>query len=258
MTFEFDGEKYRAASAHQKEWGGRLIAEMRFRGDERILDLGCGDGALTRSLADLSPRGFVLGIDASRGMIDSARKHEKENLKFELADIREISFENEFDLVFSNAALHWIKDHRGLLAGVYKCLKPGGIARFNFASEGNCRNFFTVIRKVMAREEYAASFREFDWPWYMPGIEEYGRLVREFPFAEIKFWGENADRYFADREAMIAWIDVPSLVPFLPCLPESERAQFRERAIAEMLALSLQPDRTCFETFRRVNLLARK
>ena len=235
-----------------------MIAEMEFRGDERILDLGCGDGALTSRLAELAPRGYVLGIDASRGMIDSARKHEKNNLKFEQADIRDISYENEFDLVFSNAALHWIKDHRGLLAGVHKCLKPGGVVRFNFAAKGNCRNFFAVIRKIMELKEYAPAFEDFDWPWYMPGIEGYDRLVREFHFAEIKVWGENADRYFPDRQALAAWIDIPSLVPFLPCLPESKRAKFRGLVLAEMLVVCLQPDNTCFEIFRRVNLLARK
>jgi len=68
MTVEFDGEKYAQASTHQKEWGARLMAEFKLRGDERILDLGCGDGVLTARLADLLPHGLVLGLDALQSM----------------------------------------------------------------------------------------------------------------------------------------------------------------------------------------------
>ena len=79
-TFEFNGERYAQASRHQKEWGSRLISGLRLRGCESILDLGCGDGALTEKLASLVPDGAVLGIDASQGMIDAARKHARDNL----------------------------------------------------------------------------------------------------------------------------------------------------------------------------------
>ena len=75
MTYEFDGRKYEKASAHQKEWGERLITELSLQGDEQILDLGCGDGKLTAQLAELVPEGSVLGIDASRGMIEVAQKY---------------------------------------------------------------------------------------------------------------------------------------------------------------------------------------
>ena len=83
-TYEFSGEKYKKASRHQKEWGESLISKLKLGGDERILDLGCGDGALTEHLASLVPRGCVIGIDASEGMIETAKK---------LAEIKEISLE---------------------------------------------------------------------------------------------------------------------------------------------------------------------
>ena len=67
MAHEFDGKKYTAASTHQKEWGAKLIHELSISGTEKILDLGCGDGALTAQLAALTPQGAVLGIDASYG-----------------------------------------------------------------------------------------------------------------------------------------------------------------------------------------------
>ena len=114
MPYEFDAEKYRQASSHQQSWGQRLIDELALAGSERILDLGCGDGRLTAVLAGLVPQGRVLGIDASRNMIEQARhSHAAANLEFRQLDINEIDFEGMSDLIFSNATLHWIKDHGG-------------------------------------------------------------------------------------------------------------------------------------------------
>ena len=106
MTHEFDGMKYEKASAHQREWGTKLIAELGLRGTESVLDLGCGDGTLTAQLADLVPQGEVVGIDASQGMIDAARPKERGSLRFFLLDINNLNLTARFDIVFSNATLH--------------------------------------------------------------------------------------------------------------------------------------------------------
>ena len=140
-TLEFDGKKYRAASKHQKEWGNELISELSFKGNETILDLGCGDGILTEQLSLAVPKGKVLGIDASLNMIQTARTINRNNLTFAHVDINEMNFENEFDLIFSNAALHWVKDHNQLLKNTYKALKTNGKILWDFGSSGNCRHF---------------------------------------------------------------------------------------------------------------------
>ncbi|HJD45874.1 MAG TPA: class I SAM-dependent methyltransferase [Candidatus Mediterraneibacter norfolkensis] len=108
-TFEFDGEKYKKASRHQKEWGNSLISELSLNGNEAILDLGCGDGGLTEQLAQLVPDGKVLGIDSSAGMIAVAQNRHKSNLKFMKMDINMIDFRNKFDVIFSgkNIAVRW-------------------------------------------------------------------------------------------------------------------------------------------------------
>ncbi len=82
MAHEFDGKKYEKASAHQKEWGTKLIAELDLNGDEIVLDLGCGDGTLSVQISEILPKGEVVGIDASQGMIDAALPKAKENLRF--------------------------------------------------------------------------------------------------------------------------------------------------------------------------------
>lgn len=256
MAFEFDGEKYKQASTHQKEWGAKLISEFTLQGTEHILDLGCGDGAITADLADRVPDGSVVGIDASRGMIKTAQQnHQKANLKFELLDIGSIQFTNEFDIILSNAALHWVRDHEALLHNVYVALKDNGKVRFNFAADGNCSSFYKVVREVMLLPEYSAYFSNFVWPWFMPSIEAYQSVAELFPFSEVEIWGENGDRYFSDKEEMIRWIDQPSIVPFLECIHSEKSAKnFRDNVVEKMIQETIQKDGTCFETFRRINL----
>lgn len=260
MAFEFDGEKYQKASSHQKEWGAKLISEFEFEGTEHILDLGCGDGAITADLASQVPDGLVLGLDASKGMIKTATEtRKKKNLKFELLDINEIRFTNEFDIILSNATLHWVKDHKKLLSNVHGALKYNGIVRFNFAADGNCSHFYKVVQQVMELPNYTKYFENFVWPWYMPAIEKYKSLTEEFPFTGVSVWGENADRYFPDAEAMIKWIDQPSIVPFLKCISvEKDAKSFRDTVVEAMVKETTQEDGTCFETFRRVNFRAVK
>jgi trans-aconitate methyltransferase len=259
MTFEFDGEKYRQASEQQKAWGRKLIAEFEFKGSEKILDLGCGDGVLTAELAKLVPDGFVLGIDASESMIETAKKYNAgANVRFELLDINAIDFESEFDMVFSNATLHWVKDHKKLLSNVFKALNDKGAARFQFAGDGNCSNLIRILKEVISATEYMAYFNKFDWPWYMPAVDEYRALLDEVAFAEKKVWSENGDKHFESTEAMTKWIDQPSLVPFLGFIAGEDRQQFRDTVVKRMIKETLQSDGTYFETFRRINVLVRK
>jgi trans-aconitate methyltransferase len=257
-VYEFDGEQYKRASAHQKEWGGRIIEELPLRGDESVLDLGCGDGALTQRLATRVPAGRVIGIDSSWGMIKSAKPLERDNLEFRLMDMVYLNVEDEFHLVFSNATLQWIKDQRQLLRSIHRSLKPDGIARFNFAGDGNCANFVKVVREAMSDGRFAKYFEKFDWPWFTPTVDEYRELVETIGFRHVRVWDENADRYFADADEMTMWIDQPCLVPFVKRLTGKDREDFRNRVVDQMIDRTRQDDGTCFETFRRINVVARK
>ncbi len=257
-NFEFDGEKYKQASKHQKEWGNKLIAGLKLTGNETILDLGCGDGVLTEQLARSVPDGRVLGIDASVGMIETARKLRCNNLTFACADINEINFNAEFDVIYSNAALHWVKDHERLLKNCYAALKTSGVIQWNFAAAGTCETFNAAAQSAIREDAFKAYFTDFVWPWFMPSKEQYEALAAETDFRSFSVDYENADRYFADRAEMIKWIDQPSLVPFLVRLPDEKKEGFRKRVIDGILAKAEQPDGKCFEYFRRLHVNAIK
>lgn len=259
MAFEFDGEKYKQASKHQKFMGRDLISELELTGREVILDLGCGDGVLAKELAQLVPKGEVVGIDASLGMIETAKRLKGRNLTFLHMDINNITFHEKFDLVFSNATLHWVKDHKRLLKNIFSSLKLNGIVRYNFAGDGNCANLFCVLKDTMAKQLFAAYFEDFDWPWYMPKLDDYEKLVNQSEFRDKKVWGEITDGYFDSVDEMVGWIDQPCLIPFLGCIDNSEhKNQFRDIVIQQMVKRTKQDDGRCVETGRRVNVLAHR
>ena len=257
-TYEFDGEKYKIASTPQKEWGQSLISKISLQGNERILDLGCGDGYLTEQLALLAPNGKVLGIDASVGMIQTAKKICRDNLDFLHMDINELCFSNEFDIIFSNAALHWVKDHKRLLQNSHAALKPGGILLWDFGSDGNCSNFLAVIQKKIGEKKYIEFFKDFEMPWFMPSKSHYTELIADIGFSHFTITEVNRDRYFSTSDDMIKWIDQPAIVPFIERIPDTLKNSFREEVIEEMLERAQQPDGTCFETFRRLQVYAQK
>ncbi|HSY18998.1 MAG TPA: class I SAM-dependent methyltransferase [Candidatus Acidoferrales bacterium] len=127
---QWNAADYAANSTVQQSWARELIARLKLRGNEHVLDVGCGDGKVTAEIARAVPHGTVTGIDASAEMLKFAKKMfpaaKVPNLKFKASDARKIEFKEKFDVVFSNAALHWVDDHEAFLRGVSAALKPGG------------------------------------------------------------------------------------------------------------------------------------
>jgi len=254
----WDGSDYERRSAHQRAWGRGIVDELSLRGTERILDLGCGGGGVTRQLALRVPGGFVLGIDAAEGQLAAAREHCPPNMAVERLDIDALAFEDEFDLVFSNATLHWVHDHAAMLRRVYRALRPGGILRAQFGGDGNCPNILACLRSRMAEPRYSRAFAGFRWPWFFPPVPEYDRLLGESPFGAGKAWLEAKEQRFPEAEAITGWIDNPCLIPFLQALPSELRRPFRDDIVADMLDRTRQPDGTYLEPFRRMNVWAVK
>ena len=143
------------------------------RAGERILDLGCGTGALTAELAASGAE--LLGVDRSPEMIAEARK-KFPHLRFEVCDARTLQFSNEFDAVFSNAALHWIPEAERVIHGVARALKPGGRFVAEFGGKGNVRNVVTAIDTAFAELGISANGAN---PWFYPSIAEYASLLEK-------------------------------------------------------------------------------
>jgi SAM-dependent methyltransferase len=192
---------------------------------ERILDLGCGDGALT---ARLGERGAsVVGIDPSPEMVAAARAR---GLDVRLTDAREIPFTSEFDAVFTNAVLHWIPTMEPVLDGVLRALRPNGRFVGEFGGHGCMAAVVTARRAVTASRGVDMPF-----PWYFPTADEFERRLRAAGFEATTV--RLIPRPTILPSGMDAWIRTFATWAF-ESLPEDEQAQARTEAV-ELLRPSL-------------------
>ncbi|MFG6667004.1 class I SAM-dependent methyltransferase [Halomonas sp. HNIBRBA4712] len=154
--------------------GQDVLDLLAARPGERILDLGCGDGALTERIKAQGAE--VLGVDAAEEMVEAALAR---GLEAKRIDAYQLPFDHEFDAVFSNAALHWMLDPQTVLAGVARALKPGGRFVAEFGGHGNVAAICTALIASLQFRGISARGRH---PWYFPTTEEYAHLLETAGF----------------------------------------------------------------------------
>jgi len=163
----WDPARYAKHARFVSDLGAPVIDLLAPRAGEYILDLGCGDGALTARLMNYECT--VLGIDASAEMIAAAKAL---GLEAKVADACSLQFESEFNAVFSNAALHWMDQPANVIAGVWRALKPGGRFVGEFGGYGNVASITTAIETRLS--ELSLSVPQ---PWFFPDVEQYSELL---------------------------------------------------------------------------------
>lgn len=171
----WNARAYAHNAAFVAELGTGVLELLDPKAGERILDLGCGDGALTQRIAAFGAT--VVGCDASRELIAAARGRGLDALH---ADGHALPFASEFDAVFSNAALHWMTRPNDVLAGVRRALRPRGRFVGEFGAHGNVAAIVTALRAVLGRRGIAT--REIV-PWFFPTSERYAALLEANGFA---------------------------------------------------------------------------
>lgn len=168
---QWDATLYDAKHFFVSQLAADLVELLAPQNKERILDLGCGTGYLTHKISISGSE--VMGIDSAPSMINQARENYN-NLNFEVADGTNLQFTEEFDAVFSNAVLHWIKEPQKVIASIYRALKPGGRFVAEFGGKGNIKSILTAVNNAIGDANYSI-----DIPWYFPSISEYGTLLEE-------------------------------------------------------------------------------
>jgi trans-aconitate 2-methyltransferase len=236
---EWNAADYAANSAVQQTWARELIAKLKLRGDEHILDVGCGDGKVTAELARAVPRGLVLGTDASVEMIGFACKtfpaSEISNLKFQITDAREIRFKSKFDLVFSNAALHWVDDHEKFLRGAAAVLKPGGRLVVSCGGKGNAHDVFLALRPEMRLKRWCEFFRRMPTPYFFYSPADYEKWLPKAGFKIQAVQLAPKDAAYAGAEGFATWLRT-TWIPYVQRVPENLREEFIAAVTARYLA----------------------
>jgi len=170
---KWDAKLYDAKHAFVWEKAKGVMELLAAKSGERILDLGCGTGALTSEIAGSGAE--VVGVDRAVEMIEEARR-KFPNLRFEVCDARELRFVQEFDAVFSNAALHWIPEAERVVEGVAQALRPGGRFVAEFGGKGNVRNVISALEAGLRGCESPPDSAN---PWFYPSIAQYSALLEK-------------------------------------------------------------------------------
>lgn len=261
-TYTWNAKDYEKNSKAQQLWARELIDKLLLTGVEKILDIGCGDGKVTAELASSVPNGLVVEIDSSISMIEFASKRypskKYSNLSFEVMDANSISFRECFDVIFSNAALHWLKDHKPVVKGAYKGLKPGGKILFQMGGKDNAKTFLSVLEQVMSLPEWKPYFENFEFPYGFLGVDEYEVLLKDAGFVinRIELIPKNMEH--DGKQGLKGWIRTTWL-PYTERLPNEIKEKFIEKIATRYLEeVPVKPDGKAFVAMVRIEVEAEK
>ncbi|HEX7571307.1 MAG TPA: methyltransferase domain-containing protein [Verrucomicrobiae bacterium] len=247
---QWNAADYAANSAVQQSWAREVIAKLHLRGDEHVLDVGCGDGKVTAELARAVPHGSVVGTDASAEMIAFAKKSfppsKIPGLRFEICDARAMETAivvrperrapsrhvgdgslkqagtvpgAPFDLVFSNAALHWVDDHEAILRGAAAVLKTGGRLVVSCGGKGNAHDVFLALRPEMRLKRWCKFFRRMPLPYHFYTPENYEKWLPKFGFKINTLKLTPKDAAYDGAEGFATWLRTTWL-PFVQRVPD--------------------------------------
>ncbi len=244
--FKWNADDYARHSGVQQEWARELITKLNLRGDESLLDVGCGDGKVTAEIANHLKAGSVVGVDSSEGMIDLAKRnfpiHEYPNLKFQMQDARELSFNQDFDVVFSNAALHWVLDHRPVLQGIYRALKSNGRVVAQMGGKGNAALVIGVVNAIITQGQWKKFFENFAFPYGFYSPEEYAPWLHAAGFSAVSLELKPKDMVHENIEKFKGWVRTTWL-PYLQRIPERLQELFINEVTEKYLQIN-PPDQS--------------
>ncbi|MEH7352134.1 methyltransferase domain-containing protein [Neobacillus drentensis] len=177
MNDHWNAHLYDEKHSFVSHFGEDLVRLLAPQKGEKILDLGCGTGDLADKLNQLGIN--VVGIDQSENMVKQAQQ-KYPGIIFKVEDAVSLKDQNEFDAVFSNATLHWVKSPKQALQGIYDALIKGGRFVAEFGGKGNVQVITDEIHQQLG--EFGIEFKPEQFPWYYPSIGEYSSLMEQVGF----------------------------------------------------------------------------
>lgn len=236
---------------HSFVWkaGGALLEMLEPKAGERILDLGCGTGHLTAQIAEAGAE--VVGLDSSPSMVAQGRQNFPK-VKFVLGDARDFRFDEPFDAVFSNAALHWVREAEDAIRCIGAALKPGGRFVMEMGGQGNVATIMAGVETVLRGAGFPA-----EHSWYFPSIGEYTTLLERNGF-DVHL-AQNFARWTKlehPERGMREWLEMFAGSYFAE-VPKEARGEM-ETGIEERLRGSLWVDGQWHADYRRLRVVAVK
>lgn len=255
---EWNSSVYHRLSGPQVSWGKKVLSRLRLRGDEVVLDAGCGTGRLTAELLDALPRGRVVGLDLSQNMLNSAREHLRDEfgsrVNLVAAHFLYLPFERAFDGIVSTAAFHWVLDHDRLFLNLRRALVPGGWLEAQCGGGPNIAALRKRADALAATPKFAAFFAGFREPWFYQDAEGAADCLRRAGFVSVETSVEAAPTVLEGPEHYTEFVRNIILRRHLEQIPtEDLRGEF----MARMTEMAAGDDPPFMLDYWRLNLRGR-
>ncbi len=231
---DWSGRDYSRVSGLQRTVAAETLAELVVDGSEWVLDVGCGDGFLTREIADRLPRGCIIGVDASPRMVAAARQAGPPGPAgpvFVCGDARRLPFGSSFDMVVSFNALHWVPQLGEALTGIAEALRPGGRALIQMVCDSARPSIESTAMQVARSHRWASYFTGFEAPFAHPDPAAFGELAQRCGLHVDSLTVRDREWDFESTAKFTAWCTV-GCTAWTDHIPEADRAGFIDDMVA--------------------------
>jgi trans-aconitate methyltransferase len=258
-TREWNSSEYHRLSGPQVSWGKKVLSRLHLRGDELLLDAGCGTGRLTAELLQALPNGHVVALDVSQNMSRSAREYLQPQFgtgaQVVTADLLDLPFVCAFDGIVSTAAFHWILDHDRLFRGLYQALRPEGWLQAQCGGGANLARLRGRMTVLAFSPEYAPFLANFPEPWLYQDAEAAADTLQRAGFVEVQTGLEAAPTVMDGRRHYTEFVKTVIVRTHLERLPNTD---LRDQYVSDLADQAANDDPAFLLDYWRLNLDARK
>ena len=248
------GEYHRLSNPHV-DWGTRVLARLQLRGDETVMDAGCGTGRLTARLLERLPNGHVIAMDRSANMLDEAEAFLKpvfgDRVSFLQADLLDFALPEPVDSIFSTATFHWVLDHDALFTRLHDALVPGGRLVAQCGGGPNLAVLMARYQQIAAEAPYRDALATWPGPWEFAGAELAADRLTRAGFEQIETSVEEAPTILEDAPTYREFLRTVILRAHLDRVADRPA---REAILERLTALAATDDPPFFLDYWRLNL----
>jgi trans-aconitate 2-methyltransferase len=249
---EWSGEDYTNVSALQRAMAEEAITSVQFEGTEQVLDVGCGDGRITRLIAGMVPDGYAVGIDPSRGMLSAAAGGDRPGPSgpaFVRADVRDLPFSQNFDAAVSFNALHWVPQQRRALRQIASVVRSGARVLIQVVCAGDRPSVESVAMTLCNRPHWAPRFVGFRAPFIHVDPDYFAGLATNSGLAVVDLTVTDRQWDFGARERFADWCAVGSGA-WTDRLAADDRTRFVNELVSAYEIVSGKPGLFRFKQMR--------
>ncbi len=227
---KWDAKNYHKVSSIQETWALELLSKRKWKGNEVLVDAGCGTGRVTKIISNILKEGKIYAIDLDHNMIENAKLNlkDQENVIFIKSDLSTVELPEPVDIIFSNAVIHWIKDHYNLFRNFLKLLKQSGEILIQCGGKGNLETIQSILDLTRKSNVFKGYFQDWEDPWNFATAEETFSIMERVGFKKIETSLSKKIAKFSSSKEYKLFMKTVVMKPYLSYLPSDYNNQITD------------------------------